>query len=206
MPSIKSHPRKPEEKILAAASREFAQFGLAGARVDRIAAKAGINKAMLYYYFRSKENLYQAVINQQLSQIRMLAEEIITSEANPETLLLKLAELYQSMFENREDMVPIILREIASGGDRIKKDLKQIMTTKKLGRKVKEIIEKGKRKGLFRDVDPRQAIISFVGMNLFYLIMEPIVNSVWDIKDKGKFRKERPREIVDLFLHGIETK
>jgi AcrR family transcriptional regulator len=206
MPSTKSRFQKPEEKILAAAGREFARFGLAGARVDRIAAQAGINKAMLYYYFRSKENLYQAVINQQLSKIRSLAEEIISSEANPEELLMKLAEVYQSMFENRENMVPIILREIASGGERIKKDLKRIMTTQRLGKKVKEIIERGKREGMFRDVDPRQAIISFIGMNLFYLIMEPIVNSVWDIKDRRKFRKERPREIVDLFLHGIETK
>jgi AcrR family transcriptional regulator len=205
MPSTRSHLKKPEEKILATAGREFAQFGLAGARVDRIASKAGINKAMIYYYFRSKENLYQTVINRQLSRMRTLAEEIITSETNPEALLLKLAELYQSMFENRENMVPLILREIASGGDRIKKDLKRIMTTQRLGKKVKEIIERGKREGMFRDVDPRQAIISFIGMNLFYLIMEPIVNSVWDIKDRRKFRKERPREIVDLFLHGIET-
>jgi TetR/AcrR family transcriptional regulator len=192
------------EKILLSARTEFAKYGLAGARVDRIASRSGVNKAMIYYYFHSKGNLYQTVINQQLSKVRMLAEEIITTEVNPESLLLRMAEVYNSLFENREDLVPILLREAASGGERIRTILKQIITTKRLGKKVKEIIDRGKKEGLFREVDSRQAIISFVGMNLFYLLMEPIINSVWEIKDEKKFREKRPQEIVDLFLHGLK--
>jgi AcrR family transcriptional regulator len=202
--------RSPEinatEKILLSARKEFAEYGLAGARVDRIASRAGVNKAMIYYYFRSKENLYQTVISQQLSQVRILAEEIITTEVNPESLLLRLAELYNSLLENQEDLVPIFLREVASGGERIRRTLKQIITGKGLGKKVKEIIEQGRKRGLFRDVDTKQAIISFMGMNMFYLIMAPIVNSVWEIKDGKKFRKKRPSEVVDLFLHGLKKR
>jgi AcrR family transcriptional regulator len=194
------------EKILLSARKEFAEYGLAGARVDRIASKAGVNKAMIYYYFRSKENLYQTVISQQLSQVRILAEETITTEVNPESLLLRLAELYNSLFENQEDLVPILLREVASGGERIRRTLKQIITGKRLGKKVKEIIDQGRKSGLFRDVDSKQAIISFMGMNMFYLIMAPIVNSVWEIKDGKKFREKRPREVVDLFLHGLKKR
>ena len=203
--------KKPSEinatdKILLSARKEFAEHGMDGARVDRIASRSGVNKAMIYYYFHSKENLYQTVISQQLSRVKTLAEEIVTTEVTPESLLLKLAELYNSLFENREDLVPIILREVASGGERIRKDLKQIMTTKGLGKKVKEIIDQGKRRGLFRDVDSKQALISFVGMNMFYLIMAPIVNSVWEIKDGKKFRLRRPKEVVDLFLHGLKKR
>jgi AcrR family transcriptional regulator len=202
--------RSPEinatEKILLSARKEFAEYGLAGARVDRIASRAGVNKAMIYYYFRSKENLYQTVISQQLSKVRILAEEIITTEVNPESLLLRLAELYNSLLENQEDLVPILLREIASGGERIRRTLKQIITGKKLGKKVKEIIDRGRKRDIFRDVDTKQAIISFMGMNMFYLIMAPIVNSVWEIKDEKRFREKRPQEIVDLFLHGLKKR
>lgn len=197
---------KATEKILVSARQEFAQHGLAGARVDRIASRSGVNKAMIYYYFRSKENLYQTVFRQQLSKVKTLAEEIITAEATPETLYLRCAEFYHSVFEDEDNFLPILIREIASGGERIRTILKPIMTDKKLIQKVKEMIDDGKKKGLFREVDTQHAIISFVGMNMFYLIMAPIVNSVWEIKDKRTFRKERPREIVDLFLHGLMVK
>jgi AcrR family transcriptional regulator len=202
--------RSPEinatEKILLSARKEFSEHGLAGARVDRIASQAKVNKAMIYYYFRSKENLYQTVIHQQFSKVRALAEEIITTEVNPEILLLKLAELYNSFFEDRENLIPILLREIASGGERIKVTLKHILTAKKLSKKAKKIIDQGRKKGLFRDLDTKQAVISFIGMNLFYLIMAPIVNSVWEIKDEKRFREKRPQEIVDLFLHGLKKR
>jgi AcrR family transcriptional regulator len=206
MKSKRSSEINATEKILLSARKEFAEHGLAGARVDRIASRAGVNKAMIYYYFRSKENLYQTVISQQLSKVRILAEEIVTTEVNPDSLLLRLAELYNSLFENQEDLVPILLREVASGGERIRRTLKQIITGKRLGKKVKEIIGQGRKRGLFRDVDTKQAIISFMGMNMFYLIMAPIVNSVWEIKDGKKFREKRPREVVDLFLHGLKKR
>lgn len=194
------------DKILSSARQEFAKYGLAGARVDRIAARAKMNKAMIYYYFRSKDNLYQTVISRHLSKIRILADEIIATEVTPESLCLALAEFYNSLFEDKENFVPILIREVASGGERIRRILKPIITEKRLIKKVKEIFDDGKKKGLFREVDTKHAIISFMGMNLFYLIMAPIVNSVWEIKDKRKFRKERPKEIVDLFLHGLEGK
>jgi len=194
------------EKILSSARQEFAEYGLAGARVDRIASKAGVNKAMIYYYFRSKENLYQTIISQQLSKIKTLAEEIITAEVTPESLCLKLAEFYNSLFENQENLIPILLREVASGGERIRTILKQIIAEKRLDTKVKEVIDIGKKRGLFREVDTKQAIISFMGMNLFYLIMAPIINSIWEIKDEKKFREKRPQEIVELFLHGLKKR
>jgi TetR/AcrR family transcriptional regulator len=194
------------EKILLSALREFSEHGLAGARVDRIASKAGINKAMIYYYFRSKENLYQTVIHQQLSKVGTLAEEIISKESTLESFCLRLAEFYNSFFEDREDFVPIFLREVASGSERIKTTLNEIIAQKGLSRKVKKMIEDGKKKGLFRNVDARQTIISFIGMNLFYLIMAPIINSIWEIKDEKKFRGKRPQEIVDLFLHGLKKR
>jgi len=206
MKSKKITAANPMEKILSSASQEFAKYGLAGARVDRIAKRAKVNKAMIYYYFRSKENLYQTVIDRHLSKIRKLAKGIVITEADPELIFKRLAGMYGELFENQEEIVPIFLREVASGGKRMNQILAKVLTEEKLVAKLKEVIDDGKRKGIFRDVDTKQAIISFVGMNIYYLIMSPIVNSVLDIKDQKDFQRKRQKEVVDLFLHGLETK
>lgn len=115
MENKKSIPMSATERILASARKEFTRHGLEGARVDRIASRAKVNKAMIYYYFRSKENLYQAVIANQLDKIGTLLKEDITQEDNPESLFYKLAEFYNSMFDEGDDFVPMFLREMASG-------------------------------------------------------------------------------------------
>jgi AcrR family transcriptional regulator len=202
----KSHPTNPAEKILTAASKEFAEHGLEGARVDGIAHRAKVNKAMIYYYFRSKENLYRTIIHSQFTQMGKRLEENISKEDSFESVFGKLAQSYNSMFEEQSEFFPILLREVASGGERMKEALANILTEKGLALKLRGIIEGGKKKGLFRNVDSKQAMISFVGMNMYYLLMTPLVNSVLNIKDEKKFRLKRQREVVDLFLHGLMTK
>jgi AcrR family transcriptional regulator len=171
------------EKILDIARIEFARHGLAGARVDRIASLAGVNKAMIYYHFRSKENLHRVVIDQELGKVKKLMEEAVAQETDAESAFCKLSELFTSMFEDQDNFVPMFLREIA-----------------------KILIDNGKKKRLFRDVDSRHAMISFMGMNMGYLLMAPFVNSIWEIRDAKKFKKERPKQVVDLFLHGLRVK
>jgi len=64
------NPARNQERILKAATEEFARFGLGGARVDRIAARAGANKRMLYYYYGNKEDLFLAVLEARYAHIR----------------------------------------------------------------------------------------------------------------------------------------
>ncbi|HEU4924714.1 MAG TPA: helix-turn-helix domain-containing protein, partial [Burkholderiales bacterium] len=67
---------KTRQKILEAATQEFARYGLGGARVDRIAARAGANKRMLYYYFGDKDDLFLAVLEESYAQIRGAEREL----------------------------------------------------------------------------------------------------------------------------------
>ncbi|MCX6826713.1 MAG: TetR/AcrR family transcriptional regulator [candidate division Zixibacteria bacterium] len=182
-------------KLLMAAREEFAIHGLEGARVDRIAARAQINKAMIYYHFHSKDNLYRAVIDDHFTQIGDL-----------EIFLQRMAAFFHKMFQERQNFIPILLRELASGGDRIKAPITRIISVRGLNWKIKEMIDRGREKGEFRNLDSTHAIISFVGMNLAYLMMAPIMNSIWEIKDEGKFKEKRQKEVVNLFLHGLKAK
>jgi hypothetical protein len=103
-------------------------------------------------------------------------------------------------------MIPILLREMASGGGLLLKLFAETISSSGLVAKLISIIEQGKREGRLRNIDTRQTIISFISMNKFYLLLSPLVNEIWEIKDEKAFRQERRRAVVDLFLHGIEAK
>src|ERR1039458_3449448 len=75
--------------ILKAAEHIYAESGLAGARTDAIAAAAGVNKALLYYYFKSKEGLYQAVVGSQLQEFQQQAREVLSTKGPAGPVLLR---------------------------------------------------------------------------------------------------------------------
>ena len=194
------------EKILDAAAREFARYGLAGSRVDRIAKLARVNKAMIYYHYRSKENLYQIVIRRHLGKIGDFLESSLSKENDAEAFLNSLADFYDQMFTERNDFAPIFLRELAAGGERIRHAFAEMMSKRQFVGKLMQLLETGKKRGEIRGLNNMHAIVSFIGMNLFYLIAAPVIHSVWEIKDEKKFRQERKKEVVDLFLYGLKSR
>jgi AcrR family transcriptional regulator len=195
-----------QEKILAAAREEFGARGLDGARVDRIARAAGVNKAMIYYHFRSKEQLYETVVQQFIDSLAKFLGRVLTEEADLESLLLAVSAFYGRVFETSREMRPIMLREMAAGGDRARNLFIKMFTEVDAPRKIRALFESEVRKGRLRKVDTPQTFVSFVGMNLFYLLFAPVINSIWEIQDEQSFRRSRPEAVVDLFLNGVRSR
>jgi TetR/AcrR family transcriptional regulator len=198
--------RNTRDRILDAAADEFARYGLAGARVDRMAARAGVNKAMIYYHFSSKEALYQSIIDGQLARVADSVSDVIDSEVELEKALRIASETYHAVFAAERRFGAILLHELADGGERLKRSLQRLVFQRGVPQRVEKLIRAGIRRGRLRRVDGRQVLISFVGMNLFYLLMAPTAATIWEIKDEDKFRDQRPAHIVDLFMHGIEKR
>jgi len=194
------------QKILIAARDEFAEYGLAGARVDRIARRAEVNKAMIYYHYGSKDELYQAVIREHLGRIGEYAASQYANFTNIETLLANIAKYMHTMFCESRSFVPIFLREAASGGERIIREFNAALTDKGLTKVLRSFIDNGKAQGQFRDIDTVQAIVSFIGMNMFYILMSTTINAVWEIDNEEAFRAQRQKEVVDLFLYGLKKR
>jgi AcrR family transcriptional regulator len=194
------------QRITDAALTEFAEYGLAGARVDRIARRAKINKAMIYYHFSSKEKLYRSVFRENMQNVAGLVRAQIEQAQGIEEVLLFLADFYNKQIDLESGFGRIMLREIASGGALFRQIFADVITGSGLPGRLTRLIRRGIREGRFREINIRQAVISFIGMNLFYLLMTPVINKVWEIKDGKDFKKGRPTAIVDLFLHGIEEK
>jgi len=195
-----------QEKILAAARQEFAARGLDGARVDRIARTAGVNKAMIYYHFGSKERLYETVVQEFLESVKTFLDRVLAEAADLESLLLEVANFYGRVFETSREMPPIMLREMAAGGDRARNLFTRMFTEVDAPRKIRALFEAEVRKGHLRKVDTPQTFVSFVGMNLFYLLFSPLINSIWEIDDEQSFRRSRPEAVVDLFLNGVRSR
>jgi len=193
-----------KQKIIEAATTEFAQFGLAGARIDRIAKNACINKAMIYYHFHSKENLYQTTIDEQIGSVAEKLAGHFAEGVNLEQALRLASEQYHDLLAPHSRFRSIFLHEIASGGEHLKQALLRIITQRGIPRTIFRMLEEGKQEGRFRDVDSRQVMLAFVGMNFFYLLAAPVANLIWEIENEEEFRQKRPAALVDLFLHGVE--
>lgn len=148
--------------IADVASREFAEFGFAGARVARIAARAGVNKQLLFYYFRSKAGLYRAVLERARDEIG-LGFEPGTTRSNPaEQLRTAVVRLFDSLAE-RPALVRLWVQETAQPDGTIQRMVAEIRT----------IISRGQGLGFFRDdMDPELAARQALVLTLGYLGLE----------------------------------
>ncbi len=156
-----------EEKIEKAALREFAMHGFYGGRIDRIARRAGVNKAMIYYHFKGKEALYEFILSKMYNMIVQRVMDKIPKDKNPYEQLEMIITEFISFIKNLEqDFVKMMLRELSSGGKYFKKLMlpKVILPMLKI---VQDIFADGIKRGIFRDVIPSITFIQIVGLIVF---------------------------------------
>src|SRR5688572_7198018 len=138
--------------IFQAAAVEFAEQGYEGAGVDRIAARARVNKAMLYYHFGSKRGLYVEVLRDMFRAVGARARAIADG---PGTAEQKLDAWIATIIEEaaaRPWFPPIMLRELAAGAPRLDPDTFAMMNG--VFAAVRDMIVQGQQEGSFTDVDP----------------------------------------------------
>ncbi len=192
--------------IIRAAIFEFARYGFDGARIDRIAKSAKVNKAMIYYHFDSKDNLYLEVVTSFYKHIRQQAEETVLPSDTLEDALSALASLHESMFCDHEHVRPMVLRELANPRPEVLDAIAGIFSSAGIPQKIASLIGDGIGKGVYRQVDIAQALVAFVSMSLYYHVMAPFVNRILRIDDPSEFVAERPKAIIDIFLNGLKAR
>jgi len=189
--------------IMKAAARIFAESGLAGARTDAIADAAGVNKALLYYYFKSKESLYQAVLEDHVSEFNKIALETLdTTAGSARSILLQYVNLHFDFLSTRLLYAPLYQQLITSDG----KMLKSLVTKYLVPRTValRKLLERGMRDGEFRQADVFHTIISIGSLTAFYFSVEPVVKLLGysDIYSKANL-KRRKQEVLDFIQRGL---
>jgi AcrR family transcriptional regulator len=169
----KKRPRDSQAAIFRAAAEEFAERGYDAAGVDRIAAKARVNKAMLYYHFGSKLGLYVAVLRDMFGAVGVRARAIADGPGSPS---LKLDAWISTVVEEaaaRPWFPPIMLREIASGGPHFDPDTLRMMNA--VFAAVHDIIAQGQREGAFADVDPLLTHLTVMPPILIFFARQRVV-------------------------------
>src|SRR6185295_7170930 len=171
--------RVSPDLILAAAALEFAARGFAGARVDRIARRAKINKAMIYYHFKSKERLYRILLRRMFT----LAAERLQAIAG-----------IAAFIQEHTFFPSIMLREVAEGGAHL--DRETLKTLAAVPRTVAGIVAEGVTTGDFRPIDPVFAYFSMLAPIVFYLAGTPIRKELTDLHVIN-MRAMSPAEFVE---------
>jgi TetR/AcrR family transcriptional regulator len=163
-------------RILEAALREFSALGMAGARMDQIAAAAGVNKALLYYHFDSKENLYIAAVEMISAKIRDRSMAVFLCDATPGERLLRAALdhfdriLTQGEFQSlmQQEMMRMHQGEPGAMSILVKRVFSPLQTM------YESMVREGIASGELIDVDWLQLHLAALGANVFYFLVAPV--------------------------------
>jgi AcrR family transcriptional regulator len=163
-------PDRTRARILDAATREFARHGLGGARVDRIAERAGANKRMLYYYFGSKESLFLAALEASYAQIRNAERTLDLEHRDPREALRRLVEFTWTYYLEHPEFMTLLNSENLHKGRHVRRSRRLREMHSPLVETLRAVLRRGARQGLFdRGIDPVQLYISIAGEGYFYL-------------------------------------
>ena len=190
--------------ILAAATRVFARSGIAGARTDAIAAGAGVNKAMLYYYFKSKESLYEAVVEDHFSDFNRQAIIVLTAPGQARAVLLQYVSLHFDFISAHHRYAPlhqqIMMADSKLAGRLVRKYFRP--RAEAFGK----LLQRGMQNGEFRRADGFHSAMSVVSLIVFYFSAAPVLQLMGhsDAYSAANL-KRRKQEVLDFIRHGLFT-
>jgi TetR/AcrR family transcriptional regulator len=160
------------DRLLAAAALEFAARGFDGAKVDRIAARARLNKAMLYYHFKNKAALYREILRDLFQSIAAVTAEVREAGGDPETQLRGFIHAVAGEASRHPHFPPIWLREMAEGGRHL--DASIIAEMRGIIGTLAGILGDGERAGRFKSANPFVVQIGIVSPLLMFAASRPL--------------------------------
>ena len=164
------NPERTRGRILDAATAEFARYGLGGARVDRIAKRAGANKRMLYYYFGDKDRLFLAALEGRYAHIRAAERALDLERVEPREALRRLVRFTWTYFLEHPEFITLLNSENLHKGRHLRRSRRVPELHSTLVETLRGVLRRGARAGVFRKgVGPVQLYISIAAEGYFYL-------------------------------------
>ena len=203
--------KNTEEVILAAAKKVFMQKGKAGARMHEIAEEAGINKALLHYYFRSKDRLFETVFKETFDDFMPKIYEVMSSDQPLFKKIRIFVESYIDLLTINPYIFSFVLSELNSNPDNIVEIMDRvtgIISKNYPGKFIKQIKEAIKEKEII-PLDPRDLIINILALSVFPFIAKPIMLGIFfqnDLDLYQKFLEKRKKEVPQFIINSIRIK
>jgi len=193
------------ERILDAAEGAFSQGGFAAARVAAIADAAGVNKAMLYYYYGSKSELYQAVLERTFGQVdEMIQGALAAAGAPPAERAEGFLRAYAQMLHERPAFPRVLTREILAGGERLIPIASQRLSGP-LAALVLALAEGRVRGTLNADLDPRFAPVVLIAPFLVFANARPLLEGLLGV-DGDAAREAFERTALAILMDGLRAR
>lgn len=203
--------RSTEQRILDAASVVFLRSGTAGARMQEIADEAGVNKALLHYYFRNKERLAEAVFGRVARLLLPAVLQIMASDVPLEEKVERVIGLYLDHLSRSPHLPAYLLSELHHNPDRPRQLILAIT-----GRSPEEIrpevfgalraqIAERVLAGTMRPIEPEQFIVNLLSLCVFPFAVRPMLLVMFGLDQAGfdRFIDLRRRELAPFFLRAL---
>ena len=203
---VSSKDKTTEERILAAARRVFVREGMTGARMQDIADEAGINKALLHYYFRNKEKLFEAVFQEAAGRLFPKINEIFEAELGLFEKIERFCDEYITLVMDNPYLPLFVLNEINRDPHYF---LGKVWKGKSTPRPEKLLaqIKAEQKAGRIRAVDPLQLLMNLLSMTIFPFVAKPMLRKNFGM-DEQAFRlamEKRKKEIPAFIIHSIRV-
>ncbi|MGD0601272.1 MAG: TetR/AcrR family transcriptional regulator [Terriglobales bacterium] len=200
---------RPEESraaILKAAVAEFAEHGIAGARTDAIARAAHVNKALLYYYFKDKDALYEAVLDHVFSGMRARVMPVLESNLPPRQKMLEYLGAYFDYIAANPRFPRVVqgewMRSGAKGSARMQRVAKKYF--RPIFERLAEVLREGIEEGEFRAVNAMDFVPSVVGVIIFYFSAAPLMKTLMKVDPLSEERiRERRAFVLDFISEAL---
>ncbi|RJP77476.1 MAG: TetR/AcrR family transcriptional regulator [Candidatus Zixiibacteriota bacterium] len=196
----------PRQRLLNAAYRVFAEKGLQGARTRDIAARAGVNLAMLHYYYRSKEELYAQVLTPLYREVFSRLDSVLSGPGDPRDRLEAAVSVYFDFLKRYPSLPRLVMWELASGAQVLRGVFAGLLdpASGSLFHHFRRLFQEGREQGIFRDTPPEQAIISTVALIIFpFAARDLLTAALPGVADQPEFIERRRRHVLDLLMRGL---
>ncbi|MGC9353924.1 MAG: TetR/AcrR family transcriptional regulator [Mariniphaga sp.] len=195
-----------EDRILEAAQNVFTRKGMDGSRMQEIADEAGINKALLHYYFRTKQKLFEAIFNKVFKQIFPNLDAFIRSQLPFEEKLETFIDKYISLLLKNPFLPAFILKEIHRDPEFLASVIKSTGVNPNA---VFSMLEKEMAAGKIRKMDPKELLINILALSVFPVAAKPLMQIMFFENNKkayNDFLLKRKETVKDFILNSILAK
>ncbi len=210
MVKVTDNEKNTEELIFDAAREVFIEKGFEGARMQDISDRAGINKALLHYYYRTKEKLFASIFELVMKQAIPSMVKFMESEMSLFQKIEYFVENYISLIQKNPYIPFFVLTEINRNPDNIANIFKKIFDKKDNPfKKFSKLINDEVEKGVINPIEPEQLIVNMIAMCLFPFIARPIIQTIIFEGDKARYNdfiESRKKEVYKFIIHSIEKR
>ena len=198
--------KNTEDKIIEAAKTVFVEKGMDGARMQEIANMAGINKALLHYYFRTKNKLFEKVFSIIFKDVLGVFEQAISEEIDFEQFLEGFITNYIKLLKSKPFIPHFVIHELNRKPERIVELMQNISFDKQ---KLFGLIDRAVEDKVIRPIQPVHLITNILSMCIFPVIAKPIITGFALDGDQKKYQQyidERPDEVIAFVKQAVLLK